>query len=190
MAKVNHSSRKIAPKSTNWTKRVEEAEIVDRYHDTYEGSDHRVTEDDIKEWGKKLIRYGEEKNAYKLSPFYLRHRIPKSTFYVWYNKFDHFKNAVDATNEMIGNRREELGLMKDASFAYKTMSRYDKWYEEREEKEHQRRMEQKSAGAARIDSELIQSKIDEYTEKSLGPITKKQKEQHEQRIRSKTKDTV
>ena len=69
MAKVNHSSRKIAPKSTNWTKKVEEAEIVDRYHDTYEGSDHRVTEDDIKEWGKSLFATVRKRMLTNYRPF-------------------------------------------------------------------------------------------------------------------------
>ena len=140
--------------------------IVDRYQDTYTGSDHKVTEEDIIEWGKKLLDYARTPGNHKISGFYLENNIPRATFYRWRKNWPHFKSAIAAANELIGNRREELGLQKDSSFVYKTMKRYDKWYRKQEELEHQRKIQLKKTSDEEEKKKSIKITIEDLFVKS------------------------
>ena len=105
---------------------------VDQYEDSFTHARIPVSESIVRQIATDLTTWAKtNKNALKLSEFYLDRGIPNSTFYFFKKKFPFFNEAIGTALEILGNRREIGAVRKkfDAGMISSQMAKYDKsWW--------------------------------------------------------------
>ncbi len=92
-----------------------------------------ITKETLDHLAEKLLKWARDNDeALKLSQFYHREGVDGTDFYAWCEKNENLKRAHKNALEMIGNRREILGLKKkfDSGLVSTTMPLYDKSWRE------------------------------------------------------------
>lgn len=95
--------------------------------------DKPVTESFIQRLGENMVKWArEDKDALKVSQFWLLQGISSRDFYNWCEKYPHLKTSHEIAVELIGNRREICAIKKqyDAGMIHNSMPLYDKQWKE------------------------------------------------------------
>lgn len=184
MAKTPQLSRKRPTQS-----KVEQFKVPPNRVERLRHYDECMTEKKAENLANNLMDWSvEEKKALFLHQFLAKEEIPESTWWKYERKYECLALAANFAKTQFANRREQLAIVSDNKFVSGSIHLYSKLFEDDKTLEFERKKELKN-----IESESKTKNIEnmkEVFQDFMGPITEEQKEQHEQRIRSKTKDNV
>lgn len=148
-----------------------------------------MTEERALNFGNRMIHFAKTNpKAITFNRFYELEGVYASVVRKWRDKFPLLDVAYEIVRDIFTERRSLIAQLNDNKFISGEMHLYSDLHEQYKILEHQRKRELKN-----IESESKTKNMElvkEVLQDLMGPITDEQKEQHEQRIRSKTKDTV
>lgn len=127
----NKSRRKSKEKETKSRPPRQHSKVIDYYKDIFSFKEVPIPMQYIERLAQDLVAWArDDKDALKISQFYLERGIHRSTFYKWKDTYEILGRAFTAAKEYIGNRRE-LGALVikdrkyDPSIIMKSQSFYD-----------------------------------------------------------------